>query len=144
MVPYVDAVVAVTVMRVLLFMLDVCMPRGCEGDGGGVGVMRAEHEYVGGTRGSGIVSNAADVLGMSVVRGMKGVGGVGELCMCLARDVVGGEGGEWIRVLGLGFTNPVGTGGVLEMCWCCGGVGGVGGEKVGDLDQGLEGGVMSV
>ena len=41
--------------------------------GAGVVVMRAEHEYVGGTRGSGIVSSAADVLGMSVVRGMRGV-----------------------------------------------------------------------
>ena len=42
----------------------------------------------------------------------------------------GGEGGEWIRELGLGFTNPVGTGGVLDMrlCFGCGGVGGVGGE----------------
>ena len=32
--------------------------------------------------------------------------------------------------LGLGFTNPVGTGGVLDMCLCfgCGGVGGVGVE----------------
>ena len=38
--------------------------------------MSAEHEYVGGTRGPGIVSNAADVLGMSVLRGMKGVGEV--------------------------------------------------------------------
>ena len=56
-----------------------------------------------------------------------------------------------MRELGLGFTNPVGTGGVLDMCLCfgCGGVGGVGGvgrEWVGDLDQYLEGwgGVMSV
>ena len=32
--------------------------------------------HVGGTRGSGIVSSAADVLWMSVVRGMRGVGGV--------------------------------------------------------------------
>ena len=31
MVPYVDAVVAVTVMRVLLFVLYVCMLRECEG-----------------------------------------------------------------------------------------------------------------
>ena len=40
-----------------------------------------------------------------------------------------GEGGEWMRELGLGFTNPVGTGGVLDVCLCfgCGGVsGGVG------------------
>ena len=34
-----------------------------------------------------------------------------------------------MRELGLGFTNPVGTGGVLDMCLCfgCGGMGGVGG-----------------
>ena len=31
MVPYVDAVVAVTLMCVLLFVLHVCMPRECEG-----------------------------------------------------------------------------------------------------------------
>ena len=61
-----------------------------------------------------------------------------------------GEGGEWMRKLGLGFTNPLGTGGVLDMCLCfgCGGVGvgGVGGEWVGGLDRGRErwGGVMSV
>ena len=30
MVPYVDAVIAVTVMRVLLFWLHVCMLRECE------------------------------------------------------------------------------------------------------------------
>ena len=45
----------------------------------------------------------------------------------------GCRGGEWMRELGLGFTNPVGTGGVLDMCLCfaCGGVGGVGGEWLG-------------
>ena len=45
---------------------------------------------------------------------------------------------EWMRELGLGFTNPLGTGGVLDMClWFgCGGVGGVGGEWVGGLDKG--------
>ena len=48
--------------------------------------------HVGGTRGSCIVSSAADVLWMSVVRGMRGVGGVCEMCMCLARGGVGGEG----------------------------------------------------
>ena len=37
--------------------------------------MSAWLEYVGCTRGSGIVSSAADMLGMSVVYGMKGVGG---------------------------------------------------------------------
>ena len=98
-----------------------------------------------GTRGSGVLSSTGDVPKMSVVRG---VGGVCDMCMCLARDVVGGEGGEWMRELGLGFTNPVGTWGVFDMCLCfgCGGVGGVGGAWVGGLDQGRErwGGVMSV
>ena len=31
MVPYVDAVVAVTVMRVLLFVVHVCLLRECDG-----------------------------------------------------------------------------------------------------------------
>ena len=48
--------------------------------------------HVGGTRGSGIVSSAADVLWMSGVRGIGGLGGVCEMCMCLARGGVGGEG----------------------------------------------------
>ena len=55
------------------------------GDGEDGVMVSAGHAYVGGTRGSGIVSSAADVLGMSVVRGMRGVGGVCEMCMCLAR-----------------------------------------------------------
>ena len=52
-----------------------------------------------------------------------------DMCMCLTRGSVGGEGGEWMRELDLYFTNPVGTGAVLDMCLCfgCGGVGGVGG-----------------
>ena len=63
--------------------------------------------HVGGTRGLGIVSSGADVLWMSMVCGMRGVG---EVCaMCLAR------GGEWMRRLGLGFTNPVKQG----ECWTC-------------------------
>ena len=39
----------------------------------------------------------------------------------------GREVGEWMRGLGLGFTNPVGA---LDVCRCfgCGGVGDVGGE----------------
>ena len=80
-----------------------------------------------GTRGSGVLSSTGDVL-------VRGVGGVCDMCMCLARSGVGGEGGEWMRELGLGFTNPLGT------------VGSVGGEWVGGLDRGRErwGGVMSV
>ena len=95
--------------------------------------------------GSGVLSSTGDVLEMSVVRGL---GGVCDMCMCLAQGGVGGEGGECMRESGLGFTNPVGTGGVLGMCLCfsCGGVGGVCREWVGSLDQGRErwGGVMSV
>ena len=49
--------------------------------------------HVRGTRGSGIVSSAADVIWMSVVRVMRGVGEVCDMCMCLARGDVGGEGG---------------------------------------------------
>ena len=83
-----------------------------------------------GARGSGVLSSTGDVL-------VRGVGGVCDMCMCLARGGVGGEGGD-----------PLGTGGVLDMCLCfgCGGVGGVGGEWVGGLDKGWErwGGVMSV
>ena len=66
----------------------------CEGDdnagvGDGGGVVSAGH--VGGTRGSATVSSAGGV------QGMRGVGRVCEMCMCLARGGVGGEGGgcEW-------------------------------------------------
>ena len=46
-------------------------------------------------------------------------------------------GASWVESgLGLGFTNLVGTGGVLYVCLC---LGGEGGEWVGGLDQGLEG-----
>ena len=98
--------------------------------------------HVGGTRGSGIVSSAADVLWV------RGVSEVCDMCMCLALGGVGGEGGEWMRGLGLGFTNLVRTGRVLDVCLClgCHGACGVGGELVGGLDQGREGwgGVMSM
>ena len=36
--------------------------------------------YMGGTRGSGVLASACDVLEISVVRG---VGGVYDMCMCL-------------------------------------------------------------
>ena len=42
------------------------------------------------------------------------------MCMWLARGGVGREGGEWMRGLGLCFTNPVGTGVVLDVCLCLG------------------------
>ena len=78
-----------------------------------------------GTRGLDIVSNAADVLGMGVVRGMKGAGRVCDMCMCLARGGVGGEESERIKGLGLGFSNRVGTGGVLAVHLYLGGGGAV-------------------
>ena len=77
-----------------------------------------------------------------------GVGGVCDMCMCLARDGVGGVGCEWLTGLGLGFLNSEGTWAKWDMCLCfgCGGVGGVGGECGGGFGQGLGGwgGVISV
>ena len=65
--------------------------RGCEGDGnagvGSGGDVVAVGACMGGTRGSGVLSSTGDVLEMSVVRG---VGGVCDMCMCLARGGVGG------------------------------------------------------
>ena len=61
-----------------------------------------------GTRGSGVLSSTGDVL-------VRGVGGVCDMCMCLARGGVGGEEGEWMRELGLGF--PI-LWGQVE-CWTC-------------------------
>ena len=62
-----------------------------------------------------------------------GVGGVCDMCMCLARVGVGCVGGECVT--GLGFTNSGGAWGMCDMCLCfgCCGVGGVGGEWVGGL-----------
>ena len=56
---------------------------------------------MGGTCGLGIVSSVVDVLWMSVISGMRGVGGVCDMFMYLAQ---GGVDGEWMRGLGLGFT----------------------------------------
>ena len=88
--------------------------------------------YMCGTRGSGVLSSAVDVFELSVVRG---VGGVCDMCMCLAL------GGEWVRGLGLGFTHPGGTWRKWDMCLCFGygGVSGFVGEWVGDFGQGLGG-----
>ena len=56
-------VVAVTVMHVLLFVWEVSMRRQCLCAAGGyVVAVSAGCEYMGGTRGSGIVSSADDVL----------------------------------------------------------------------------------
>ena len=94
-------------MYCCLYCVCVCCDRNA-GVGDGWVVVSAGH--VAGTGGSCIVSSTVDVLWMSVVRGMRGVGGVCdcEMCMCLA-----------VRGLALGFTNPVGTWGVLDVCLGC-------------------------
>ena len=68
---------------------------GCEGDGNagvgsGGGVVEVS-AYMGDSRVSGVLSSAGGVLEMSVVRC---VGGVCDMCMCLARSGLGGIGGE--------------------------------------------------
>ena len=55
--------------------------------------------------------------------GVRGAGVMCEMGICLAWR---GVGGDWIRELGLGFTYPVGTGGVLDVCLGCGSLGGYG------------------
>ena len=64
-----------------------------EGDGSAAvgfgGCVVAVSAYMGGTRGSGVLASAGDVLAIRVVRG---VGGVYDMCMCLARGGVGGFG----------------------------------------------------
>ena len=73
---------------------------------------------------SGIVSSAADVIWMSVVCGMRGVGEVCAMCMCLARGGLGGEGSELIRGFGLGFyqscenRGSIGRVSVFGLRWC--------------------------
>ena len=88
-----SAGVAVTVMHVLLFVLHVGVL--CEGEGEGErvtaillwgpgGCVVAVSVCMSGTHGSGVLPSTYDVLEMSVVRG---VGGVCDMCMCLARAV---------------------------------------------------------
>ena len=103
-----------------------------------------------GTRGSGVLASAGDVLEISVVRC---VGGVCAMCMCLARGGVGGvrvsRPQDWVWALPIQEEH-------VESGVCCVLVavvwGGVGREWVGSLGQGRVlriclggwGGVMSV
>ena len=78
-----------------------------------------------GTRGSGVLSSTGDVL-------VRGVGGVCDMCMCMARGGLGGEGGEWMERIGFGLYQSCGDRGSvghvsvfwLRWCgWCRWGVG---------------------
>ena len=67
---------------------------------------------------TGIVSIAADVLGVGVVRWMRGlVECVRCVCVWLGTACEEKGGGQWMKGLGLGFYNPVG---VLDVCLCLG------------------------
>ena len=94
-----DAVDAATAMHVPLSVLHVCMPREpycVRVTAMPVWVMdEASAGHVGGTRGAGIVSSAADALWRSVVR-EEPVEYVCEMCVFLDRGGVCGEGAEWI------------------------------------------------
>ena len=65
--------------------------------------------WMSGTRGSGVLSSTGDVL-------VRGVGGVCDMCMCLARGGVGVEGGEWMKRIGFGHI-PILWG--QGECWTC-------------------------
>ena len=70
---------------------------GCECDGNasvGFGAcVVAVSAYMGGTRGSGVLSSAGDVLEMSVVRGVGGVCAI--TCVCVWLGAGGRCWGEW-------------------------------------------------
>ena len=61
----------------------MCEVDGNTGVGDGCGEVVMSTGHVGDTRGAGIVSSAADVLWKSVVCGMREVGGVCGMCICL-------------------------------------------------------------
>ena len=106
------------------------------GVGSGEGVV-AVSAYMGRTRGSRVLASAGDVLEMSVVRG---VGGMCDICMCLARGWVEGVGEERIGFGVYQFWRNMGKVGYVSVFGC----GGVGGEWVVGLGQRGWGGVMSV
>ena len=66
------------------------------GVGEGVVAVSAACECMCGTHGSGGLSSADNVLGMHVGREVGGVGGVCEMCMCLAQCGVEGVESEWV------------------------------------------------
>ena len=87
----------------------------CVGSGGGVVKVNA---FMGCARGACVLSSAGGVLEMSV---MRGVGGVCDMCMCLAR--AGGR--SWVRVGDrIGFAHyqywrKMGKVGYVSVFWWC-------------------------
>ena len=78
-------------------------------------VLFAGCDLMGGTCGSGFVSTADDVQEMSVVCGVRGIGGVCEVCMARGKGSVSVFGmwwcwGEWVA------WSSVWEGGVMSMC----------------------------
>ena len=86
---------------------------GSTGAGFGVGVV-AVSAYMGGTRGSCVLASACDMLEIGVVRS---VGGVYDMCMCLARGGVGGVGGERIGFGLSQFWRNMGKVGYVYVFW---------------------------
>ena len=99
--------VAITVMRVLLFLFHVFVLREYEGvgDAGVVLAVSAGCEFMSDTRGSGVESTANDVLEMSMLSGVRVVGGV---CVCVWVVVV------WVVLGGVGGWPGSG----LLLCLC--------------------------
>ena len=73
--------------------------------------------HTGGTRGSGVSSSAVDVHEMSVVRG---VCGMCDMCMCLARDGRCWWCEDWVWALPI--LEKQGESGVFWLRWCGGSV----------------------
>ena len=142
-----DALTVVCVACVYAKRLWLCEVEGNVGvgDGGGVVVVSARHVGWGRvTRGSGFVSSAADVLGMSMVCGMRVIGGVCEMGMCLARAAYEERG--WVNErIGFGLFHSCGNRGsvgrvsVFELWWCMWAVC----MRIGPGSRGI-GGIMSV
>ena len=74
--------------------------------------------HVGGTRGSGIASSASSVVDECRAWDERSWWSAWDLYV-FDSGRRGSRGGEWMRGLGLGFSDPVGTGDVLGVCLCC-------------------------
>ena len=157
LVPYVDEAVDVTVMRVLLFVLRLCMLRECKSAMVTEMLVWGMEELLWWEQGMWVV-DVVQVLCLTQLTCYGWVWCVGceELveyvrCVCVCLGAVSEERGWVDERIGFGLYLSCGNRGScvsVDVCLCldCGGVGGIGGEWVGGLGQGLEGwsGFMSV